>query len=163
MLPQSKLPQYLQAEAFATANYIQNKFSSSTLNNEIPYKLWNGKDPNVKYFRTFGTLAYVLDKTPGKKKFEAKSKPYYLLGYCTNAKAYRLWNKETGKVIKSRDVKFVNEYDITVHRENNNDNNGKLVIYDPIVVEEKIENGGRKKEDKNQKINEEYIEIENKK
>ncbi|XP_055385542.1 uncharacterized protein LOC129614726 [Condylostylus longicornis] len=93
LLLQSELLKYLWAGAIATANHIRNRCPSDSLNGDIPYKFLNTRSPNIVYFKSFGSLAYVLNKIPSKGKLEARSTPHYLLGYDENSKTYRLWNK----------------------------------------------------------------------
>jgi hypothetical protein len=68
--------------------------------------MWTRRTPVVSYFRKFGTTAFALDKTPGKGKFDSRSKKCIFIGYSVQSKAYRLWNPEARKVIRSRDVTF---------------------------------------------------------
>ncbi|KAL7724842.1 hypothetical protein ACLKA6_012828 [Drosophila palustris] len=63
-----------------------------------------------EHLRTFGQIVYSLDKR-SKSKFSARSKNYIFIGYCSNAKAYRLFDPETRIVSKSRDVVFTNKFD----------------------------------------------------
>ena len=49
----------------------------------------------------------MLNKTPNQDKLDRKSNPCIFIGYSSESKAYRLWNPETRKVLKSRDVKFL--------------------------------------------------------
>jgi hypothetical protein len=68
--------------------------------------MWTRRTPVVTYFRKFGTTAFALDKMPGKGKFDSRSKKCIFIGYSVQSKAYRLWNPEARKVIRSRDVTF---------------------------------------------------------
>lgn len=108
-LLQSKLPQSFWGEAIMMANHIRNRCPSKSLNGEIPYTVWHGKPPHVKHFQRFGTKAFALNKDPKRGKFQPKSTECILLGYDTESKAYRLYDPKNRKIIKSRDVKFINE------------------------------------------------------
>jgi hypothetical protein len=103
---QSGLSASFWAEAILTANYIRNRCPSRSLGGEIPFKMWTRRTPIVSYFRKFGTTAFALDKTPGKGKFDSRSKKCIFIGYSVQSKAYRLWDPEARKVIRSRDVTF---------------------------------------------------------
>jgi hypothetical protein len=92
------------AEAILTANHIRNRCPSRSLGGEIPFKMWTRRTPIVSYFRKFGTTAFALDKTPGKGKFDSRSKKCIFIS--VHSKAYRLWDPEVRKVIRSRDVTF---------------------------------------------------------
>lgn len=58
--------------------------------------------------------AYVLNKDPGKNKFEEITKTGIFVGYCEQAKAYRVWLPEERKLVVSRDIRVIeqngNEY-----------------------------------------------------
>jgi hypothetical protein len=106
LMIQSGLSASFWAEAILTANHIRNRCPSRSLGGEIPFKMWTRRTPIVSYFRKFGTTAFALDKTPGKGKFDSRSKKCIFIGYSVQSKAYRLWDPEARKVIRSRDVTF---------------------------------------------------------
>ena len=103
-------PPSFWAEAISTANYLRNRCTSESIDGETPFKLWTGKRPTLTHLRPFGTKALVLDKSQKKGKFEPKSKECIWIGYSEESKAYRLWLNEDKKVIRSRDVKFMNKF-----------------------------------------------------
>jgi len=109
MLLQSKLPNSLWAEAINIANFIRNRCPTKALNNEIPFEMWNNRKPYVGFMRTFGCKAVTLIKGVNRGKFEAKGKLMTMVGYSSESKAYRLWQPGTKKIIKSRDVRFIEE------------------------------------------------------
>jgi hypothetical protein len=100
---QSGLSASFWAEAILTANHIRNRCPSRSLGGEIPFKMWTRRTPIVSYFRKFGTTAFALDKTPGKGKFDSRSKKCILSDTRYNR---RLWDPEARKIIRSRDVTF---------------------------------------------------------
>lgn len=53
-----------------------------------------------------------------RKKFDARSKENIFVGYCDEKKGYRLFDKNTNKIIESRDVVFLESGNIL----NSNDN-----------------------------------------
>ncbi|WVZ80760.1 hypothetical protein U9M48_028213 [Paspalum notatum var. saurae] len=54
----------------------------------------------------FGSKCFILNKKPKSSKFAPKVDEGFLLGYCSNAHAYRIFNKTTGCVEIARDVTF---------------------------------------------------------
>ncbi|GKC67134.1 retrovirus-related pol polyprotein from transposon TNT 1-94 [Tanacetum coccineum] len=58
MLIFSKAPEFLWAEAIATACFTQNHSIVHTRHNKTPYELIRGRKPNVQYFHVFGSLCY---------------------------------------------------------------------------------------------------------
>jgi hypothetical protein len=63
-------------------------------------------NPNVSYFRVFGSKCYILVKKGMHSKFAPKVVEGFLLGYDSNTKAYRVFNKSSGLVEVSSDVVF---------------------------------------------------------
>ena len=77
-----------------------------------------GVKPSVSHMRVFGSIAIALDKTQ-KTKFRAKAKEYVMVGYAETSKGYRLYDKESRKIVINRDVKFIeknmsNSPDVTI-------------------------------------------------
>jgi hypothetical protein len=64
------------------------------------------KKPNVSYFRVFGSKCFILIKRDRKSKFAPKAVEGFLLGYDSNTRAYRVFNKSTGLVEVSCDIVF---------------------------------------------------------
>lgn len=111
MLLEAKLPASFWAEAVATANHIRNRSPSASINWEIPYVRWTGRMLNVSYLQVFGTKGFILDKTPGKGKFDKRAKDCIFVGYSDTSKGYRVWVPEERNVKISRDVKFIYQND----------------------------------------------------
>ena len=109
MLLQSKCPTSLWAEAVNTAVYLRNRCPSKATGNTTPMELWNGRKPDVTELRTFGSHVTALKKGPGITKWDAKGENLIFVGYSTESKAYRLWRKGTIQVIKSYDVRFIED------------------------------------------------------
>jgi hypothetical protein len=70
------------------------------------YELLTGKKPNVSYFRVFGSKCFILVKRGRKSKFAPKAVEGFFLGYDSNTRAYRVFNKSTGLVEVSCDIVF---------------------------------------------------------
>jgi hypothetical protein len=64
------------------------------------------KKPNVLYFRVFGSKCFILIKRGRKSKFAHKTVEGFLLGYDSNTRVYRVFNKSTGLVEVSCDIVF---------------------------------------------------------
>jgi len=58
----------------------------------------------MKYFRTFGSKCYILRDRENLGKFDPKSDEGIFLGYSTNSRAYRVFNKRTETVMESINV-----------------------------------------------------------
>lgn len=106
MIIQSGLPPSFWAEAILSANYIRNRCITKSLDSGTPFKKWTGRHPNVAYLRTFGCKAFILNKFPGKEKFDARGSEGIFVGYSETSKAYRIWSSKDRKIHVSRNVKF---------------------------------------------------------
>jgi hypothetical protein len=62
--------------------------------------------PTVSYFRVFGSKCFILIKRGRNSKFVPKAVDGFLLGYDSNTRAYRVFNKSTGLVEVSCDIVF---------------------------------------------------------
>ena len=74
---------------------------------KTPYELFKGKKPNLSHLRVFGCTCYILNN--GKtdvENFDEKSDKGIFLGYASNARAYRVFNKRTLIVEESPHVIF---------------------------------------------------------
>ena len=58
----------------------------------------------MKYFRIFGSKCYILNDKENLGKFDAKSVEGIFLGYSTNSRVYRVYNKCTKMVMESINV-----------------------------------------------------------
>nr|GFA52767.1 retrovirus-related Pol polyprotein from transposon TNT 1-94 [Tanacetum cinerariifolium] len=73
MLICSRLPEFLWAEAVATACFTQNRSSIYTRYNKRPYELLRDRKPNVEYFHVFGALCYPTNDRDDLGKMKPKA------------------------------------------------------------------------------------------
>jgi hypothetical protein len=106
MLDEYKTPDRFWAEAINTACYSINRLYLHRILKKTSYELLIGKNPNVSYFRVFGSKCFILVKRGRKSKFAPKAVEGFLLGYDSNTRAYRVFNKSTGLVEVSCDIVF---------------------------------------------------------
>jgi hypothetical protein len=106
MLGEFKTPERFWSEAVNTACHAINRVYLHRLLKKTSYKLLTGNKPNVSYFRVFGSKCYILVKKGTNLKFAPKAVEGFLLGYDSNTKAYRVFNKSLGLVEVSSDVVF---------------------------------------------------------
>ena len=79
-------------------------FTSRQETKKTLYEIWREKKLKVKYFRVFGSKCYILNDRENPGKFDAKSNEGIFLGYSTNNRAYRVYNKCTKTVMESINV-----------------------------------------------------------
>jgi hypothetical protein len=106
MLGEFKTPERFWSEAVNTACHAINRLYLHRLLKKTSYELLTGNKPNVSYFRVFGSKCYILMKKDRHSKFAPKAVEGFLLGYDSNTKAYRVFNKSSGLVEVSSDVVF---------------------------------------------------------
>ena len=106
MLGEFKTPERFWSEAVNTACHAINRVYLHRLLKKTSYELLTGNKPNVSYFRVFGSKCYILVKKGRNSKFAPKAVEGFLLGYDSNTKAYRVFNKSSGLVEVSSDVVF---------------------------------------------------------
>jgi transposase InsO family protein len=95
MLAEYNVPDSYWAEAINTACHVSNRLYCHKLLKKTPYELLIGRKPNISYFRVFGCKCYILRKGSRLSKFEKKCDESFLLGYSSNSKAYRVFNKNS--------------------------------------------------------------------
>jgi hypothetical protein len=93
-------------EAINTACYSINRLYLHRILKKTSYELLTSKKPNVSYFRVFGSKCFILVKRGRNSKFAPKAIEGFLLGYDSNTKAYRVFNKSTRLLEVSCDIVF---------------------------------------------------------
>jgi hypothetical protein len=83
-----------------------NRLYLHRLLKKTTYELLADNKPNISYFRVFGTKCYIMVKKGRHSKFAPKAIEGFLLGYDSNTKAYRIFNKSLGLVEVTSDVVF---------------------------------------------------------
>jgi hypothetical protein len=106
MLGEFKTPERFWSEAVNTACHAINRLYLHCLLKKTSYELLTGNKPNVSYFRVFWSKCYILVKKGRHSKFAHKAVEGFLLGYDSNTKAYRVFNKSSGLFEVSSDVVF---------------------------------------------------------
>ncbi|GJW41648.1 retrovirus-related pol polyprotein from transposon TNT 1-94 [Tanacetum coccineum] len=106
MLIFSQLPEFLWAEAVATACFTQNRSIIHTRHNKTPYELLRGRKPNVEYFHVFGSLCYPTNDRDDLGKMKPKADIGVFIGYSETSRGFRIYNRRTKKIMETIHVKF---------------------------------------------------------
>jgi transposase InsO family protein len=106
MLGEYKMPERFWSEAVNTACHAIKRLYLHRLLKKTSYELLTDNNPNVSYFRVFGSKCYILVKKGRHSKFAPKAVEGFLLGFDSNTKAYRVFNKSSRLVEVSSDVVF---------------------------------------------------------
>nr|GFA97343.1 hypothetical protein [Tanacetum cinerariifolium] len=106
MLSASKLPLFFWAEAIATACYTQNRSIIIPTHDKTPYHIINDKKPSIKHFHIFGCTCYITRDGKNLDKMKEKRDLFILVGYSTQSKGYRVYNKRTRMIVESIHIRF---------------------------------------------------------
>jgi hypothetical protein len=106
MLDEYKSSDRFWVEAVNTACHVTNRLYLHKLLKKTPYELLTGNKPNVSYFRVFGSKCYAIQNRSKSSKFAPKVYEGLLLGYDSNSRAYRVFNKDSGYVETTYDTVF---------------------------------------------------------
>jgi hypothetical protein len=106
MLEEYKMSERFWLEVVNTACHAINQLYLHRLFKKTSYELLTGNKPNVSYFCVFGSKCYILVKRGRHSKFAPKAVEGFLLGYDSNTKAYRVFNKSPCLVEVTSDVVF---------------------------------------------------------
>jgi hypothetical protein len=106
MIDEYNTPERFWAKAVNTACYTSNRLFPHRLLEKTPYKLLNGKKPDVSFFQVFGCKCYIYKKRHHQGKFQRHCDIGFLLGYSSKSKAYQVFNHATSVVEETYDVEF---------------------------------------------------------
>jgi transposase InsO family protein len=99
-------PLHMWDEFIMTASYLSTLTASTAAGGRTPYELWFGSPPSISHLREIGSRAFVLTSAAN-PKIAARSVECVLIGYASNSKAYRCWHRESGRLIDSYHVSFI--------------------------------------------------------
>nr|GFB03966.1 hypothetical protein [Tanacetum cinerariifolium] len=106
MLIFSRVPLFLWAEAIATACFTQNHSIIHRRFNKTPYELINGRKPDISFLHVFGALCYPKNDCEDIGKLGAKGDIGFFIGYSNDSCAYRIYNRQTKKIMETMNVSF---------------------------------------------------------
>ncbi|GJT54255.1 retrovirus-related pol polyprotein from transposon TNT 1-94 [Tanacetum coccineum] len=102
----ARTPEQNGAEAIATACFAQNRSLVIPLHEKTPYHIINARKPSVKFFHIFGSLCYIVKDGENLDKMKEKGDACIFVGYSTQSKAYRVFNKRTRMIVETIHVNF---------------------------------------------------------
>nr|GEV74722.1 hypothetical protein [Tanacetum cinerariifolium] len=106
MLSASKLLLFFWAEAIATTCYTQNRSIIIPTHEKMAYHIINDKKTSIKHLHFFGCTCYLTRDGDNLDKIKEKRDPYILVGYSTQSKGYRVYNKRTRLIGESIHLQF---------------------------------------------------------
>ncbi|GKE41996.1 retrovirus-related pol polyprotein from transposon TNT 1-94, partial [Tanacetum coccineum] len=99
-------PEFLWAEAITTACFTQNRSIVHTRYNKTPYELIRGRKPNIQYFHVFVSLCYPQNDRDELGKMKPKADIGIFIGYSESSRGFRIYNRQTKKILDTIHVKF---------------------------------------------------------
>ena len=112
MLSEAKLPKHFWGEALYTAVHVINLSPAVALNSKVPNKIWFGKNVKYDHLRVFSCKSFVHVPKDERSKLDAKSRQCKFIGYGEDEFGYRFYDPIEKKLVRSRDVKFMEDQTI---------------------------------------------------
>ena len=109
ILHEKELSKNLRAEAANTAVFLLNRLPTRALQKRTSFEAWFGYKPNLQNLRTFGCLYFSYVPQVKRDKLDKKAEPGVFIGYSSSSKAYRIFQPQNGKILVSRDIKFMED------------------------------------------------------
>jgi transposase InsO family protein len=110
MLEHAGLPKTYWGEAVKTVTFLRNRCPTrSTSVEQSPYEVWTGRKPLLANLKVFGCHAFVTITKEKRSKLDTRAQRCRFLGYLEHEKAYRFEDIESGRVVISRDAKFMED------------------------------------------------------
>nr|GEZ29941.1 retrovirus-related Pol polyprotein from transposon TNT 1-94 [Tanacetum cinerariifolium] len=106
ILSTGKLPLFFWAEAIAIVRFTQNRSLVIPRHKKTPYHITNERKPTVKFFYIFASLCYIVRDGENLDKMKEKGDACNFVGYYTQSKGYRVYNKRTRFIVKTIHVNF---------------------------------------------------------
>lgn len=102
----ANLPLQLWAKATNTTFYLIDIAPSNSLDGGILEKPWTGKKVDYLFMKGFCCDTFVCVDKELRTKLESKSEKCVFIGYGVGRFGYHLWDYESNKILKRRDVVF---------------------------------------------------------
>nr|GEZ44193.1 hypothetical protein [Tanacetum cinerariifolium] len=77
-----------------------------TLVEAAPYHIINDRKPSIKHLHIFGCISYITRDGKKLDKMTEKGDLCILVGYSTQSKGYRIYNKRTRMIVESIHIRF---------------------------------------------------------
>nr|GEY40433.1 Gag-Pol polyprotein [Tanacetum cinerariifolium] len=106
MLSAAKVSLFFCAKAIATTCFTQNRSLVIHRHEKTPYNIINDWKPSVKFFHIFGSLCYIVRDGKNLDKMKEKGDACIFVGYSTQSRAYRVFNRRTRVIVETIHVNF---------------------------------------------------------
>jgi transposase InsO family protein len=106
MMKGKNLSNEFWAEAINTALYLKNRSPTRCPDNVTPFKALYGSKPTVNNLKAFGCKDFAHIPKENRWKLDAKAIKCIFIGYCSEFKAYKLFDPAIHKLLASGYVLF---------------------------------------------------------
>nr|GEV21970.1 hypothetical protein [Tanacetum cinerariifolium] len=90
----------------ATTCFTQNRSLVIPRHEKTPYHIINDQKPSVKFFHIFGSLCNIIKDGENLDKMKEKDDACIFVGYATQSRSYRVFNKRTRVIVETIHVNF---------------------------------------------------------
>jgi hypothetical protein len=105
MMNEKNIGQTYWVEVINTTVHVLNKAHLRPQSDKTPYELWYGRPTSIKHFKVFGSKCYIKNNDENLGKYDDRVDEGIFLGYATNSKGYRCYNKRLHKMVDFIDIK----------------------------------------------------------
>jgi hypothetical protein len=109
MMNEMNIPKTYWVEAIHKTFRILNKAHLKPHSDKTPYELWFGIPASINHFKVFGSKCYIKNNDENIGKYDDRDNEGIFLGYATNSKGYRCYNKRLHKLVVCIDIKVDEE------------------------------------------------------
>nr|GEX07798.1 hypothetical protein [Tanacetum cinerariifolium] len=106
MLSASKLHLFFWVEVIASTCYTQNRSIIIPTHEKTAYHIINNMKPSIKHLHILGCNCYLTRDSENLDKMKEKEDSCILVGYSTQSKGYRVYNKRTRLIVESIYLRF---------------------------------------------------------
>ncbi|GAA0170948.1 hypothetical protein LIER_25099 [Lithospermum erythrorhizon] len=107
MLSHAKLLRSFWGETICAAIQVINLSPTIVLEGGVPEEVWSRNDVFYKHLRVFGCRAFVHIPKDERSKLDNKSNQYLYLSFGDEKFGYKLYGPVSKKIVRSRDVVFI--------------------------------------------------------
>ncbi|GKC11433.1 retrovirus-related pol polyprotein from transposon TNT 1-94, partial [Tanacetum coccineum] len=84
----------------------ENRSIIISTHGKMAYHIINDRKPSIKHLHIFGYICYITRDGENLDKMKEKGDPCVMVGYSTQSKGYRVYNKRTHLIVESIHIKF---------------------------------------------------------
>jgi hypothetical protein len=105
MMNERNIAQTYWVESIHTTVHILNKAHPMPHTDKTPYELWFGRPTSIKHFKVFGRKCDIKNNNENIGKYDDSADEGIFVGYSTNRKGYKCYNKRLHKLVDCNNIK----------------------------------------------------------